>query len=106
MRFRSILFDESEFCAATKGGEAPEYFSDLNLDQIVESITSGRDEYKLKPFFYALLSRVATINYRHEILRDLENPVLSRDIGSFARKMQAMRKLLSQAEKRHQRFQH
>jgi DNA mismatch repair protein MutS len=105
MRFRSILFDEPEICAATKGGVAPEYFSDLNLDQIVESITSGRDEYKLKPFFNTPLRRVDTITYRHEILRDLENPVLSRDIGSFALKMQAMRKLLSQAEKRHHAYQ-
>jgi DNA mismatch repair protein MutS len=61
--FRSILFDESEIGTDIDGRQAPEFFTDLNLDQIVESIAAGRDEYSLKPFFYTPLSHVETINY-------------------------------------------
>src|ERR1017187_7456901 len=65
--FHSILFDESEAGTDIGGREAPEFFTDLNLDQIVASMTAGRDEYNLKPFFYTPLSRVETINYRYDI---------------------------------------
>ena len=89
--FRSILFDESEAGTDIDGQEAPEFFTDLNLDQIVASITAGRDEYNLKPFFYTPLSHVETINYRHDILRDLENQALFGHIRSFAEEMRTMR---------------
>ena len=72
-------------------GEKPEFFSDLNLDQIVASITAGREEYNLTPFFYTPLRRVETINYRHNILRDFENQALLGHISSFGQEMRAMR---------------
>jgi hypothetical protein len=104
-RFRSILFDGSEIGVPLDGREAPEFFTDLNLDQIVASITAGRDEYNLRPFFYTALSHVETINYRHDILRDLENRVLFGHIGSFAQQMRLMREHLGQADKRYYKYQ-
>jgi DNA mismatch repair ATPase MutS len=89
----------------TDGRDAPEFFTDLNLDQIVASITAGRDEYNLKPVFYTPLSHVETINYRHNILRDLENRTLFGHIGSFAQKMRSMRDHLGQADKLHYPYQ-
>ncbi len=105
MPFHSILFDESESSTALNGQEAPECFTDLNLDQIVAAITAGREEYNLTPFFYTPLSRVETINYRHGILRDFENPALFGHIRSFAQKMRAMRKHLAQAENLDYKYQ-
>ena len=105
MPFRSILFDESRLGTVIDGQEAPEFFTDLNLDQIVASITAGREEYNLKPFFYTPLSRVETINYRHDILRDLENQAMLGHIRSFAQKMRAMRGHLAQADKLHYQYQ-
>ena len=103
--FRSILFDESALSTVIDGREMPEFFTDLNLDQIIASVTAGRDEYNLKPFFYTPLSRVETIYYRYEILRDLENRCLFGHIGSFAQKMRAMRDHLTQADKLHYKYQ-
>jgi DNA mismatch repair protein MutS len=94
----SILFDR-----LAAGGEIheepPEFFTDLNLDQIVEAIVAGRAEYNLKPFFYMPLSCVETIEYRQEIFKDLENPVLAGLIHSFAHEMREMRSNLAHAEK-------
>lgn len=97
--FRSILVDESEMGTVVDGREMPDFFPDLNLDQIVAAITTGREEYNLTPFFYTPLRHVETIRYRHGVLRDLETPTLFEALGSFARKMRAMRGHLALADK-------
>ena len=97
--FRSILFDESETNAGIDEKQAPEFFHDLNLDQIVSSMTAGRDEYNLKPFFYAPLSHVEAVEYRYDVFRDLENRDLFRYIQSFAQEMRAMRSHLGRGDK-------
>jgi DNA mismatch repair protein MutS len=91
----SILFDNE----AETHANQPDFFTDLNLDQIVESITAGRDEYNLKPFFYTPLRGVESINYRYEILRDLEHQPVFGCIQSFAQEMRTMRSHLAQAAK-------
>jgi len=103
--FRSILFDQHEINTVVDGRAEPECFIDLNLDQIVASITAGREEYDLKSFFYMPLGHVETIHYRHDILRDLENEALLGHIRSFAEKIRTMRQRLAQADKLHCQYQ-
>lgn len=98
-QFRSILFLEPASGADIDKQEAPEFFVDLNLDQIVASITAGRDEYNLNPFFYTPLKSVDAIYYRYEILEDLERETLFGHVRSFADSIRAMRSHLGQAEK-------
>lgn len=105
MPFRSILFDGSDVDAVIAQPEAPDFFADLHLDQIVASITAGREDYDLTPFFYAPLTDVETIAYRHEVFRDLERPALLGYVRSFAEKMRAMRDLLGRAARVHYRFE-
>lgn len=97
--FRSILFTKSDADIPIDGRGIPEIFSDLLLDQIVASITAGRDEYNLKPFFYAPLGSVEAVNYRYDALRELENQTLAGYIESFAQAMRNMRSCLQQMEK-------
>jgi DNA mismatch repair protein MutS len=96
--FHSILFDEPD--AAVTGGQ-PDFFPDLNLDQVVHAITASRREYDLAPFFYTRLRTEDAIAYRHEILRDLATPALRQAVDAFAIQMRAMRENLAQAAKLH-----
>jgi DNA mismatch repair ATPase MutS len=97
--FRSVLFAESEVAPGIDAQKAPETFSDLNLDQIVESVTAGRDAYNLKPFFYTPLRDVETVYYRYDVFRDLENKPLAGFFQLFAQEMRRMRANLVQAGK-------
>lgn len=103
MTFHSILFPETEGKKET--AEAPDCFVDLNLDQIVDTITASKQEYDLKPFFYTPLRDRDTILYRHEVMRDMENNTLFEYIQAFAQKMRRMRECLAQAEKLYYRYQ-
>jgi DNA mismatch repair protein MutS len=97
-RFYSILFKSPEDRQDDRL-EAPEFFADLNCDQIVDSVTAGKDDYNLKPFFHACLSRPEAIQYRHEVMQDLERPQLYQCVTSFASKMQKVREHLIQTKK-------
>lgn len=104
MSFHSILFEGSDGGSRGETLEAPGFFRDLNLDQIVDAITAGRQEYDLKPFFHTCLTDLAAIAYRHEIMRDLENEVLLQSIKEFSGQMRAMRQHLTAAEKLYYKY--
>jgi DNA mismatch repair protein MutS len=97
MTFHSILFAGASDNAIKETCDAPPFFIDLNLDQIVDAITIGKDEYNLKPFYFTPLHDLNTIHYRHAVLQDLENGLLFDQITSFAKQMRATREYLAQA---------
>ena len=47
--FQSILFDVGE--SGADGAAEPEFFADLRLDQVVASLTAGREQYDVAGFF-------------------------------------------------------
>ncbi len=95
--FGSILFDDVSV-APTEATE-PDYFRDLNLDQVLDAITAGREQYGLEPLFYQPLHDVAAVEYRHEVMRDLERPELASGVRAFASSMHAMREQLALIDK-------
>jgi DNA mismatch repair protein MutS len=105
MTFHSILYEKAEDSEKNETSEALPFFADLNLDQMIGSITASRKEYDLQPFFYTPLREIDAITYRHEVLRDLENQTLCECLRSFAQKMRAMRERLVQAGKLHYHYQ-
>ena len=94
MVFNSIL-NENENSSKQEITEAPNFFRDLNLDQIVNSITAGKEEHNLKSFFYTPLNTIKLITYRHEIFQDLENKILFEYIKLFTKKMNTLHLYLS-----------
>ena len=97
--FQSILFEQPVRGVGADGLQEPDFFADLNLDQVLESMTTSRKQYDLKPFFYTPLHDVAAVRYRHEVLRDLEKPAVLDSVTRFAQTMRRMREHLAQAEK-------
>ena len=91
--FRSILFDRDEGSIEAAARE-PAFFADLHLDQIVASVTAGREEYELAPFFYRPLHAVEAVHYRHRVLSDLEQGAVLEAVSAFAAGMGRMRKHL------------
>ncbi|OIQ88201.1 endonuclease MutS2 [mine drainage metagenome] len=78
---------------AAGGGSVaqPDFFVDLNLDQVVAAVTAGHEEYDLASFFWRPSHSVDVIAYRHEVFRDLEDPGLVVRVSAFADAMRAMR---------------
>ncbi len=95
--FRSILFEDGAG-AEVSSAVSPDCFRDLNLNRVVDAIVAGREEYDLKPFFHSPLGDLAAIEYRHEVMGDLEDEVLRGAVESFAERMREVRRQLSLAE--------
>lgn len=96
--FVSILFDgETEAI----DDAPPAYLGDLHLDQILQSLTAGREVHDLAPLFYRRLRSVDAVLYRQHVLRDLEQePVLAAATG-FARSMREMHECLALMDRLH-----
>jgi hypothetical protein len=95
----SILFQNTADCVPEDGLVAPDFFVDLNLDQIIDAVTAAKAEYDLKAFFYMPLHDSDAIAWRQEIMQDLDNTPLLDNINAFAREMHSMRDHLAQSEK-------
>ena len=96
MTFSSIL---SEGGDTYEGAQVPDFFVDLNLDQVVASVAARREEHALKPFFLAPLETVDAIRYRNEVVQDLEVAGLRAAVEDFCQRMRTMRQRLELAKR-------
>ncbi|HET6533860.1 MAG TPA: hypothetical protein VFH03_25015 [Actinoplanes sp.] len=85
----SLLFARPQDAA---GGdrEEPPYFHDLRLDQVVASITRGREDYRLGPLFHAVLPTADAVAYRHEVVRDLSGSDVAAALTGFSSGIRAV----------------
>ena len=90
MPFHSILSEHPEDPGAPEPTEPPECFANLHLDEIVASMTSSREGFRLAPFYYVPANDVETIGYRHEVFRNLEDDGLRGVLRAFAAKLQSV----------------
>ena len=103
--FRSVLAPPSEPHDPVEPSEAPAFFRDLNLDQVVASIIAGKQEYNLAPFFYRALRTAAAVEYRQAVMRDLQDQARSDAINEFAIGMRAVRDHVAQVGKLYYKYQ-
>ena len=99
--FRSVLTLESDDEPPADTTGTPAFFRDLNLDQVVASITAGKQEYNLAPFFYRPLKTVEAVEYRQNVMRDLMDPRRLEAVEAFANDMRTVRERMAQLEKLH-----
>jgi DNA mismatch repair protein MutS len=105
-RFTSLLADDSSGRAALKGREDRSFASDLNLDQIVGKIAGVREEHAfIATLLYQQLDDVDTVQYRHEVFRDLEDRSLFEQLQRFADVMTQVRMHLAQINKMQFQYQ-
>jgi hypothetical protein len=80
----SILFAGDGAPADIEDRREPVFFTNLNLDQVVASVTAGKDAYTLKPFFRSPLREVDAVTYRQEVFQDLERRAVYDLVTAFA----------------------
>jgi len=102
--FPGILFHRTEGSVVLQS-EEPAFFADLHLDQILAAMAQGREQYHVEPFFYTPVRDADAVRYRHEVLRDLEEPPVFELVEAFSRDMRAMRVYLARADKLRYRYQ-
>jgi hypothetical protein len=97
--FNSILFTDPIDRVRVEGSAMPEYFPDLALDHLVESVLHGREAYNLAPFFYTPLRCTDAITYRHEVIRDLGQPAVLAAVTAFGDRMRSVRRRLAELDR-------
>lgn len=70
--FHSILYPALHPAPLQPAPDVTSFFGDHFLDQIVEAVTAGWQDYGLTPFFHAPLHDTDAVIYRQEIFRDLD----------------------------------
>jgi DNA mismatch repair protein MutS len=96
--FHSILFDDADATVRDDLAE-PGFFADLHLDDIVRSVTAGRETYALAAIFYAPLPDLDAITYRHDVFRDLEDAAVLEAVRAFVEQLQTVSRRLAHASK-------
>ncbi|WP_217996316.1 hypothetical protein, partial [Alicyclobacillus shizuokensis] len=97
MNFFSMLYPASN--GGTVQETMPEFFSDLNLDQVIDAILLEKQEYGLRPIYYTPLTDPETVYFRQQIMQELEKPSLLALVKSFAEKMKSVRAHLVEMER-------
>jgi DNA mismatch repair protein MutS len=105
MPFGSILYETNPPPQVPDQAPAPDFFVNLNLDQVVAAIAARRDEYNLQPIFHTPPPDPATVHYRHEVMQDLEQDMVLEFVKAFSAKMRAMREQIARLNKLYYRFQ-
>jgi hypothetical protein len=99
-KFASLLSENGAELPADGAALDLAVLSDLNFDQVVENGAGNREEREL---ISQLLSRstgdLGAVSYRHEVLRDLEDPALLQAVTDFTEQVSQARAHLRQLSK-------
>ena len=93
--FYSILFTTKEQHTQPRLTEAPDCWSDLNIDQILAPILKEKAEYELEVFFYSTLIDPEIITYRQEIMDELEDSSLRKLLSDFSKTVYDLSRYMS-----------
>jgi hypothetical protein len=72
--------------------EQPECFSDLLLDQVIAAMTTSEQAHGLKSLYFTSLGDKASITYRQDIMRDLEDEQLREQTTAFSSRIASLKR--------------
>ncbi|WP_414040491.1 MutS-related protein [Acidithiobacillus sp. M4-SHS-6] len=98
MKSLSLLFHDERPDLSGDSSE-PAYFHDLGLDQVINKLLEGREEYKLNEYFYCLPQDMETIQFRQAVMGDMGNETLYNNLSLFSNELSGIRKSLARTEK-------
>ncbi len=73
----------------------PDFFPDLNLDQVVAGVAALRKGVDLRPFFWTPLHDEDAVRFRQEVARDLEDAGLRAAVEGFVAHMESVERTLN-----------
>lgn len=76
----------------------PNFFNDLNLDQVVYKINSLRKHYDIKKLYYMMADSRETLAYRRSVYSELKRPEAYKVLCDFSDKMKQARDFLAYSE--------
>lgn len=103
--FRSILFGDRNAPTGLDDTPQPDCFPDLNLDQIVASVTGAKEPYKLLGYFHTPLDDLDALSYRQEVFQDLEQRPVYEVIARFGAGMHTARARIERGTNSHYQLQ-
>jgi hypothetical protein len=81
-----------------RAGAPPDCLHDLALDQLIDELGSGRDEYRLGELFSAPTAEPEVVHFRHAVFRDLDRGDVRHALADFGAAMREVRRGLEQAD--------
>ncbi len=104
--FWSLLYPHGRDEGSGKEPSDHSFATDLNLDQVVASVAGDREERDLiTELLWRELRDPTTINFRHEVFRDLEDEVLLQRIEQSVELLRQARSHLAQLKKMEPKYQ-
>ncbi|WP_069162502.1 MutS-related protein [Nocardia altamirensis] len=93
-QFPSVLWHDTESAARQC---LPDMLTDLNLHRIIAAVLPDGDQEPLREHLRTPLRDVASIDYRHEIFRDLEHNSVREPFITFVRALWAVRRAITES---------
>lgn len=95
MRFESILgYDKFE----VEKGAMPNFFLDLNIDQLFKMIQDQAPGYDIKQMYYHFPKDAQEEDYRRCVYQDVKNPLNYDALENFSKEMRKLSKALASRE--------
>ena len=85
MQFSSILFNQNK--GVEELSSALDFYTDLNLDQIIDTVISYKKEFDIKRYFYMPQVSKEDIIYRQDIVKDLQKDGFYLSVDEFSNKI-------------------
>jgi DNA mismatch repair protein MutS len=101
----SFLFDPKSGIKEQSSDELPDFFVDLNLNQVEAALFSGLEAYKLTDVFRFPLHDVRDVHFRQSLTQDLERSQIRQGVDAFLANIKRVRDCQARLAKAYYRRQ-